>query len=53
MPDNDPYSKTIRNVSTFAACVETCNYDPCEFVTYDYLTKSCTRRDGTPPEYIG
>lgn len=53
MPDSDPFSQTISNVGTFAACVELCNYDPCEFVTYNYLTKSCTRRNGTAPVYIG
>lgn len=53
MADNDAYSETFNNISIFAACVDLCNYDPCEFVTYDYLAKTCTRRNGTPPVYVG
>lgn len=53
MADNDAYSETFSNISTFAACVDLCNYDPCEFVTYDYLAKTCTRRNGVPPVYVG
>jgi hypothetical protein len=33
MPEGDPYSTVFINVGTFSACVELCNYDPCEFVT--------------------
>jgi hypothetical protein len=53
VPDNDAYSENIFNVTSFSACVDLCNYDPCEFVTYDYLTRTCTRRNGVSPVYVG
>lgn len=53
VPDNDAYSENIFNVTSFSACVDLCNYDPCQFVTYDYLTRTCTRRNGVSPVYVG
>jgi hypothetical protein len=53
MPEGDPYSKVIPDVPNFAACVELCNYDPCQFVTYDYIAQTCTTRNATRPTYTG
>lgn len=33
MPEGDPYSTVFSDVNTFRACVQLCDYDPCQFVT--------------------
>ena len=33
MPDDDAFSESFFNVSSFSECVDLCNYDPCEFVS--------------------
>lgn len=33
MPDDDAFSESFLNVSSFSECVDLCNYDPCEFVS--------------------
>lgn len=53
MPDSDPYSRTIYNVKSFSDCVELCNYDPCQFATYDYVEEKCTVRNATMPKLLG
>lgn len=53
MPASDPFSVVYPNTNTFAACVARCNADPCEFVTYDYVSKNCTVREGRAPVYVG
>ena len=49
MPANDPFSEVVANVDTFTECVDFCNYDPCAFVTYDYVSRACTVRNASGP----
>jgi hypothetical protein len=40
------------NVSTFQACVDLCT-GACEFVTYDYVARTCTVRNGAEVIFVG
>lgn len=51
--DGDPNALAPVKKTTFAACAALCNYDPCEFVTYDYVTQDCIVREGKAPIYVG
>lgn len=63
MAANDVYTKTVANVSTFAACAALCTKSvtvsyystpvECEFVTYSYQDKTCAIRTAVPPTYVG
>lgn len=53
MPANDASTQVFSQVPTFDACVELCDYDPCAFVTYDYVTKSCSLRNVSDTGWTG
>jgi hypothetical protein len=41
-------------VQSFQACVDVCSAAPtCQFVTYDYVAKTCTVRNGAEVIYVG
>jgi hypothetical protein len=40
------------NIDTFVACVALCK-DDCEYVTYDYVARTCYVRIGYEPIYMG
>lgn len=43
---------TTPNVASFADCVALCT-SGCQFVTYDYVSKSCSTRNYVPPTLDG
>lgn len=51
---SDAGTTVAQNVAGFADCVALCQAgSDCQLVTYDYMAKTCTVRNGTTPEFTG
>jgi hypothetical protein len=50
---SDAGTRVVQDVAVFADCVAMCVGSDCQSVTYDYIDKTCTVRNGTTPTYLG